>query len=441
MSISYRVYVETYGCTLNKADSMIMASEIEKAGGIVTSNIDEADVILINTCIVRRETEERMILRLKELRTKYVPDKRIIVAGCMASALPATVREIIPEASIISTHGIYRVNEALNSKKPVYIGLSKDLRESREINLPKKFLLENKEDLSIPIPITQGCMSDCSFCITKYARPVLKSYEPKTIKRAVEEAVNLGYKEIELTAQDTAVYGFDLEKRFLLPDLLRELVDIEGDFMIRVGMMNPQWLNKIIDDLIEIYRDPKIFKFVHIPIQSGDDRVLRIMKRGYSVQEFIDYVKGFRKKIPDINIATDIIVGHPGEDEEAFENTIKLLEELKFDRVHIAQYSIRPFTEAASMPQVDENTKKKRSTILQKIQEKIGSEINRSFVNKRVKTIVVKRGYRGRGYIGRSISYRTVVIDNIDQSYLGKWVYVNISDATYFDLRGCVSTD
>ncbi|MGC9009486.1 MAG: tRNA (N(6)-L-threonylcarbamoyladenosine(37)-C(2))-methylthiotransferase [Sulfolobales archaeon] len=441
MSISYRVYVETYGCALNKADSIIMINEIEKAGGVVTSSIDEADVILINTCIVRRETEERMILRLKELREKYVPSKKIIVAGCMASVLPATIREIIPEASIVSTHGIYRISKALNSREPIYIGLSKDLSEFREINLPRGFLLSNKEDLSIPIPIAQGCMGDCSFCITKYARPLLKSYDPKVIKRAVEEAVNLGYKEIELTAQDTAVYGFDLRKGFLLPDLLRELVDIEGDFMIRVGMMNPQWLDKIIDDLIEVYKNPKIFKFIHIPVQSGDDRVLKIMKRGYTVQEFIEYVNEFRRKIPDINIATDIIVGHPGEDEEAFKNTVRLLEELRFDRVHIAQYSIRPFTEAASMPQVDENIKKSRSTILQKIQERIGLEINRSFLNTRVKTLVVKRGYKGKGYIGRSVSYRTIVINNIDQNYLGKWIYVNINDATYFDLRGSLSID
>ncbi len=428
--------METYGCALNRADSLIMMSEIERIGGLVTQNIDEADVIIINTCIVRRETEERMILRLKELRSRYVPWRKIIVAGCMASALPATVKDIIPEASIVSTHGIYRISEVIRSSEPIYIGFSKDLSEFREIPLLRRILSEDTDDLSIPIPIAQGCMSDCSFCITKYARPALKSYEPKSIKRAVEEAVRLGYKEIELTAQDTAVYGFDLEKKFLLPDLLREIVEIEGDFMIRVGMMNPQWLDKIIDDLIDVYKDPKIFKFIHIPVQSGDDRVLKIMKRGYTVEEYTEYVKEFRRKIPDINIATDIIVGHPGEDNEAFENTVKLLEELKFDRVHIAQYSLRPFTASASMTQINDNIKKKRSTILQKIQEKIGLEINRSFINKRVKTIVVKRGFEGRGFIGRSMSYRTVVIDNIDQSYLGKWIYVDVREATYFDIRG-----
>lgn len=429
------VYIETYGCALNKADSMIMISELEKRGHRIVYDIESADAVIINTCIVRRETEERMLLRLEELR-KYSNDKKIIVAGCMASVMPATIKEIIPNASIVSTQGINRISDVLSSDKPLHIGLLEDARDFLRIDVSGRLRLGDNRDLSIQIPIAQGCMSDCAFCITKYARPVLRSYSMKAIKRAVEEAVKLGFREIELTAQDTAVYGFDLDKRFTLPDLLREVVEVEGDFMIRVGMMNPQWLDKIIDDLIEVYKEPKIFKFLHIPVQSGDDRVLKIMKRGYTVQEFIDYVNEFREKIPDINIATDIIVGHPGEDDEAFENTKRLLEEVKFDRVHIAQYSVRPFTEAAAMPQIDEKIKKKRSSELQRVQERIGLEINSSFIGKRMKVLIIKRGYGGRGYIGRSMSYRTVVIRDSNDTYLGRYAYIDIDDATYYDLRG-----
>lgn len=428
-----RVYIETYGCALNKADSLIMAGEIERAGGEITRDIEEADVIIINTCIVRRETEERMILRLREVRERYAPRKKIIVAGCLPSSMPATTREVVPEASIVTTGAVNRILEAIVSETPVYLGLDSDSRDYDEIPLPRAL---DREDLSIPIPIAQGCLSNCSFCITKIARPYFRSYSPRAVVRAVEKAVEMGFKEIELTAQDTAVYGLDLEKRFLLPHLVSEVVDIPGDFMVRIGMMNPQWLGHIIDELIEVYRHPKVFKFLHIPVQSGDNRVLKIMKRGYTVEEFLEYIREFRDKIPDINIATDIIVGHPGEDEEAFENTVRLLREAVFDRVHIAQYSIRPLTDSASMPQVREDVKKSRSTRLQKIQEEIGYAINREFLGKRVKTLIIKRGFKGESYVGRTVSYRTVVVRDASREDLGRWVYVDIDEVSFFDLRG-----
>ncbi|MEZ0289914.1 MAG: tRNA (N(6)-L-threonylcarbamoyladenosine(37)-C(2))-methylthiotransferase [Sulfolobales archaeon] len=434
-----RVYIETYGCALNKADSAIMAGEIERSGGSIVDDIEKADVVIINTCIVRRETEERMILRLREIREKYIGRKKIIVAGCLPSAEPATAREIIPEASLVTTEAINKIVDVIRSDQKVYIGFNgESYRDYKEIKLPVNVKLE-REDLSIPIPIAQGCLSDCSFCITKYSRPRLRSYRPRAIIRAVEKAVELGFKEIELTAQDTAVYGFDLERDFLLPELVAEASDIPGDFMIRIGMMNPQWLGRIIDGLIEVLKRPKVFKFIHIPVQSGDNRVLKIMKRGYTVEDFVEYVREFRNKIPDINIATDIIVGHPGEDEEAFMNTVKLVREVKFDRIHVAQYSIRPFTEAASMPQVRESVKKTRSSYLQRVQEEIGLEINREFIGKRVRVVITKRGYRDKTLIGRSASYRTVVVRETPDIKLGVWADVDITSATFFDLRGEVA--
>jgi MiaB/RimO family radical SAM methylthiotransferase len=439
--VMMKVYIETYGCALNKADSMLMISEIEKLGAYITDDIDDADAIIINTCVVRRETEERMILRLKELREKYSNKKKIIVAGCLPSSRPATTREVIPEASLVSTSGINRIADAILSEKPVYIGFKEDQRDYDRISIPKSLTQKTDHDKSISIPIAQGCLSNCSFCITKIARPYFRSYQPKAILRAVEEAIEYGFKEIELTAQDTAVYGFDLEKRFLLPDLVMEIAELPGDFMIRIGMMNPQWLDKIIDGLLEVYKHPKVFKFIHIPVQSGDNKVLKIMRRGYTVEEFIQYVKEFRNKIPEITIATDIIVGHPGEDEEAFENTLRLVKELMFDRIHIAQYSIRPLTEAASMPQIKEDIKKKRSSYLQKIQEEIGYNINKEYIGKRVKTLIIKRGFRENTLIGRSLSYKPVVIKETNENLLGSWIYVDIKEVTYFDLRGEIITE
>jgi len=420
------VYVETYGCTLNQADSMIMRGYLEEAGLGFTDSPEDADVIVINTCVVRKDSEERMIKRISEIETLYSGSKKIIVAGCMVSSMPATVKKIAPSASLITPSSVDRIVDAVTSRERVeYLG---GFRAVNRIPLPRV------RGVIAPIPISEGCLSDCSFCITKISRGGVRSYPPRVIVDTVRDLVSRGYKEIELASQDSAVYGFDLGKRFLLPDLLREIEErVEGDYMLRVGMMNPQWLWKIFDDLVEAMKSPRIYKFLHIPVQSGDNRVLRIMKRGYSVEEFEEMVEEVRRKIPEITIATDIIVGHPGEDEEAFKNTLDLLERVRFDRVHIAQYSVRPLTEAAAMPQVPEHIKKRRSTEVQKVQEKIGLEIHRQYIGSRARVLVTEKGFREGTVIARTISYRQVVIKG--DIPLGSSIDVDIEDATFFDLR------
>lgn len=426
-----RVYIETYGCTLNQADSMIMAGLLEEAGLAITSDPSDADVIIINTCVVRRDSEERMIKRISEVEKLYSGSKRIIIAGCMVSSMPATVRRISPNASMISPQAVDRVVEAVRSRSRVeYLG---GVRRTDRIPMPRG------RGVIAPIPISEGCMSECSFCITKISRGRVRSYPPRIVVEAVRELVAMGYKEIELASQDSAVYGFDIARRFLLPDLVRMISEIEGDFMIRIGMMNPQWLGHIIDDLIEAMSHPKVYKFLHIPVQSGDNRVLRIMRRGYTVEEFEDMIMEFRRKIPEITIATDIIVGHPGEDEDAFRNTLELMRRARFDRVHLAQYSIRPLTEAASMPQIPEHIKKKRSTEAQKLQEEIGLEIHRQYIGKRVRVLTTEKGLREGTTIARTTSYRQVVIRG--EIPLGRWIDVEIDGATFFDLRAHVLVD
>ncbi|HWQ16431.1 MAG TPA: tRNA (N(6)-L-threonylcarbamoyladenosine(37)-C(2))-methylthiotransferase [Sulfolobales archaeon] len=425
------MYVETYGCTLNQADSLIMRGYLEEAGFGFTDSPEDADVIVINTCVVRKDTEERMIKRISEVEALYSGSKRIVIAGCMVSSMPATVKRIAPSASLITPSSIDRIVDAVASREKVeHLG---GFRAVDRIPLPRV------RGVIAPLPISEGCLSDCSFCITKISRGSVRSYPPRVIVDTVRDLVSRGYKEIELASQDSAVYGFDLGKRFLLPDLLREIEErVEGDYMLRVGMMNPQWLWKILDDLVEAMKSPRIYKFLHIPVQSGDNRVLRIMKRGYSVEEFEEMVEEVRRKIPEITIATDIIVGHPGEDEEAFKNTLDLLERVRFDRVHIAQYSVRPLTEAAAMPQVPEHIKKRRSTEVQKLQEKIGLEIHRQYIGSKARVLVTEKGFREGTVIARTISYRQVVIRG--DIPLGSYIDVDIEDATFFDLRARLDT-
>ncbi|MCD6428104.1 MAG: tRNA (N(6)-L-threonylcarbamoyladenosine(37)-C(2))-methylthiotransferase [Desulfurococcales archaeon] len=425
-----KVYIETYGCALNRADSALMKKLLVSAGHTIVDSIHEADAIIINTCTVRLDTEGRILRRLSEVR-KLAKGKKIIVADCMASAQPYTIKSVIPEASLISPQNITRIIDVLESPTTIHL-----VTGERDVS----YLSSSVSDAIAAIPIAEGCIGDCSFCIVKIARRKLKSYKPKLIVNAVEEAIKQGAKEIELTAQDTASYGLDLGG-IRLPDLINVILEnVRGDYMIRIGMANPDTINDILDGVIEVLKHPNVFKFLHIPLQSADDNVLKIMKRKYTYDEFKSIVLEVRRKIPGVTIATDIIVGHPGEDEEAFQKTVEAVKELKFDRVHLAQYTIRPRTEAAAMPQVPDPIKKRRSSILAKVIEGICLTINKEYAGAYAKCLITQRGFRGH-LIGRTVNYRPVVIKIngkplTDLRYLGKSVIVRIDEVTFYDLRG-----
>jgi len=428
-----RVYVETYGCALNHADTWLMLSVLEEKGYRRVFSVDEADVIIINTCTVRLDTEERMRRRIKELyKLAEARNAKLVVAGCMATAQPYTVKRIAPRAVLVSTSNVHYVDKAVSKG----VDLLREPTTPKTSYVPRVVTAYRREDSIAEIAIEDGCLGDCSFCITRLARRHVYSRPLKYVKRLVEEFVRMGVKEIRLTGQDVAVYGIDLEGKRLLPSLLEEIVELPGDFMVRVGMMSPDQAALIIDELLDAYRHPKVFKFFHLPVQSGDDRVLKIMKRNYSVDEYRSLVREVRRKIPGALIATDIIVGHPGEDEEAFENTIKLIEELRFERVHVAQYTPRPRTLAAGLPQIPSPVKKERSKKVMKVVERIGWEEHKRYVGSRTTVLVVAHGERG-GLDAKLYNYMPVVL-NAGESLPGRWECVEIVEATWYDLRGKV---
>ncbi len=421
-----RIYFETYGCALNKADTALMKTLLIEAGHEIVDSVKEADAVIINTCTVRLDTEQRMIKRLKELRN-FAEGKRIIVAGCMVSAQPYTVAKIIPEASLITPQTITRVVEAVEAPHRVFF-----LEGDRDMSYLKPYV----DGPAAAIPIAEGCLGECSFCITKIARRRLRSYRPGLIARAVSEAVGKGAVEIDLTAQDTASYGIDLGSSYRLPQLVEEILDsVNGDYFLRIGMMNPDTLEGILDELIEVMKHPKVFKYVHLPLQSGSDKVLKIMRRKYSYDDYRELVKELRRKIPEVSIATDIIVGHPGEDWEDFLLTVEGVKELLFDKVHLAQYTIRPRTEAAAMRQVPDPEKKRRSTLLLKVVEEVGQRINSGYVGTMAEVIASSVSIRG-SVIGRTFNYKPVVILNVSKNVLRKKVLVRVTEASFYDLRG-----
>ena len=263
------------------------------------------------------------------------------------------------------------------------------------------------EGVTGAVSISDGCVGQCSYCIVKQARGDIVSYPPRTIVNSVKRLVEAGAKEILITSQDTAAYGLDIG--VCLPDLLNSITEIDGDFYIRVGMMNPLTTLKILDDLAESFDDPKVFKFLHLPVQSSSDRILESMKRGYSVSDYVQIVDAFRERFPNLTLSTDFIVGYPGENTDDFERTMLLLKKTKPLKVNITRFSPRPNTPAAKMPDILERVKKERSRALTKAYHKISSELHRSLVGLLTEVIVTEKGKEG-SVIARDPYYRNIVI-------------------------------
>jgi len=423
-----RVYIETYGCALAHFDTELMKASLVARGHVVVGDPGEADVIIVNTCAVRLDTEQRIVKRITEISRQY-PTRKLVVAGCLAAARPGLVARVVPEASIVSPQNAPMVWRAVESPgRVVMLGGERDTSWIPRLGVSWGVAT---------IMIQEGCLGDCSFCITKKARRVLRSYKPRVIVDAVKDLVARGAREIRLTGQDAAAYGYDLPGRPTLADLVRSILEnVPGDYRIRIGMMTPEQAMRIIDELLEVYGDERVYKFFHIPVQSGSDKVLRIMNRKYTVSDYEALVKGVRSRFPEAMIATDIIVGHPGEDEEDFEATLDLVRRLEFDRVHVAQYTIRPHTRSASMPQLPDSVKKDRSRRLMRLVEEVGFMRHKRYIGLEARALAAGRAYRPGSLLARLDNYYPVIVPGGGKGLVGRWVRVRIVNATYYDLRG-----
>lgn len=421
-----KIYIENYGCAFNIADGEYIRQSFISRGWSITDNVKDADVIIVNTCSVREDTERNMISRIKSLRKILHSNQKFVVTGCLAKTSPSLVSSASPEAIIVGPSNINQIVSIIESgTSRILVGNSTRTSE---------IIPEYRGGITYILPIESGCTWSCTFCVTKFARGNVLSYRPGSLFNAMKQAIERGAREIYLTGQDTAAYG--IENGFRLPKLLKTLLQISGEYRIRVGMFNPMTARGILKELLDVYKsDQRIYRFIHMPVQSGDDNVLQLMKRYYTAREYEDMVRLVREYIPEMFIATDIIVGFPGETEEAFENTVKLVEKLKFDKVHIAKYSIRPHTEASVMKQLSDNIKKKRTSYLTEIVNKISLDKNMKFINKDIRALVVGRGDKG-GLEARADDYRVVILENNDENLIGHFVLVHVTEAYPHYLKG-----
>ncbi|AFH43145.1 tRNA (N(6)-L-threonylcarbamoyladenosine(37)-C(2))-methylthiotransferase [Fervidicoccus fontis] len=421
-----KFFIKTFGCALNRSDSELMREILISRGFEEIDNLENADVIIVNTCTVRKDSDQKAIEYIEKVK-QLNKNSKIVVAGCIPGSQPYLIKSRFPDAVLISPYETNRIVDAIFYETD-FLGYE----EFKRYNVP----IVKTGNIAI-VPLNDGCLSNCNFCITKVARRRLLSRMPKVILKAIKDLVENGVYEIQLSSQDASVYGIDFKGRPLLPDLVETInQEIKGEYMLRIAMMNPDGVKKDLENFVKIFEYEHVFKFLHLPIQSGDDEVLKIMGRDYSIEDALYVVNEFRSRIKDLRIATDIIVGHPGESEEAFENTLKVVVSGLFDRVHIAQYTPRPFTLSARMPQISDSVKKKRSSLLKEELEKVLNKKMEKYVGKIIEGVVVEKDEKRESYIARTKNYISIVLKGGKKVSLGMKVNIEITDYTPYDLRG-----
>ncbi|MCS7123904.1 MAG: tRNA (N(6)-L-threonylcarbamoyladenosine(37)-C(2))-methylthiotransferase [Candidatus Bathyarchaeota archaeon] len=422
-----KVFLKSFGCSTNLADGEVMAGCLAKAGYTLVNSLAEADVVVYNTCAVKGPTENRMINFLK-LATK---DKKLVVVGCLPLInFERLQREVFFDGAAGPALGekIVDVVEAVLRGEKV-LALDNAEKAKPSLNLPR---VRVNPVVGI-IPINYGCLGSCSYCCVVFARGRLRSYTVDEIVERVKLDLASGVREFWLTSQDTACYGLDIGTS--LPELLRAVCSIDGDFKIRVGMMTPNMALKILDELIEAYKDEKVFKFLHIPVQSGDNQVLAQMRRFYTTEDFKKIVNAFRGAFPKMTIATDVICGFPGETREAFEKTLRLMEEVKPDVVNVSKFFARPKTLAAKMDGAAPFSEiKERSSMLSSLASKIAFERNMEWIGWSGEVFIDEQGTDPNSWVGRNFAYKPVVVKSA-LNLLGTVVRIKISKAfpTYLE--------
>ncbi|MBI5332005.1 MAG: MiaB/RimO family radical SAM methylthiotransferase [Candidatus Aenigmarchaeota archaeon] len=466
------IFIKTYGCPNNQAESEIMSGLLSKNGyDIITESLDnksksdsarnrmtncksaiaKVDIIIINTCVVKSQTENKIIDEIISIVKEY-PGKKLIIAGCMPEIRKKIIKKKKKKASMISTHHIDKIVDVVNKITKSSSGdLARvkitDLRNKSAIGKTiERVVLTGKasnckllhprirtNDIVHITPISSGCSSACAYCATKLAKGELQSYNPEVIVNEIKNGLKQGCKEFWLTAQDCGCYGMDImtksSSRDLaigkitdlrnksaidintnLPTLINRIASLEGTFFLRIGMMNPMHLRKFYPELIKAYSNDKVFKFLHLPVQSGSDKLLQSMNRGYTNSEFIEIINAFKKAYPMIHIWTDVIAGLPGETEDDFQKTIGLLKKTAPEFTNVSRFTARPGTAAAEMEQIPNRIINERSSVLSELTRRITIKKNKQWIGWSGKAIIEEHNQKKNSYLARNYAYKPIVI-------------------------------
>ena len=428
-------FVETYGCQQNEADSEQIRGMLQEAGYGFTDTAEGADLVIMNTCAIREHAEQRVFGNLGALThtKKRHPRQKIFVCGCMMGqpAVSDRVKHSYPHVDgVFSTHHLWQFPEILlkvlkTGKRTFYV---KDEAGSIAEGLP----ISRVGNLKAWVSVMYGCNNFCSYCIVPYVRGRERSRKPEDIIKECKGLIADGYKEITLLGQNVNSYGKDLGLGIDFADLMAEIASLDGDFRLRFMTSHPKDASKKLFDTIAKY--PKICKQFHLPFQSGNDRVLKEMNRRYTSEQYLKLVDYGRSLMPDMVITSDVIVGFPGETDEEFEDTIKLIERVRYDALFTFIFSPRGGTPAAEMPDpFTKEEKAKRFDRLVEVQNRISEEKHRAYIGKTEKILV--DGRDGDKLTGRTDGGRLVRLDGED-SLIGQFIDVKITDSTTWSLVG-----
>lgn len=426
-----RIIIETYGCTLNQAEGEIMGSLLERSGHDVVLGRYGAgracDCLIINTCTVKAPTEQRILDRLKAVRGL---GGRLVVAGCMASASGDAIARVAPGASIVGTGSVSRIADAVTGavagKRVVY---AERTRTDKLAGYDPS--CRCGKSVVAKIPISEGCLSACSFCESRFARGPLNSFSEELILGAIRVKVANGAREIDLTSQDAGAYGLD--RGTDIAELVSKASEIPGEFKIRIGMLNPEHLHRYADSLMESLKSDKVYKFLHLPIQSGSDRVLKDMYRGYTVEEFDSYVKEFRSRISRLSIETDIIVGYPTETDEDFRKSLSWIRKARPMMVNVSKFGTRPHTRASGLAQLPNDEIRRRSAEMTRTMREVLWEERKKLVGGTCRVLITEKNRKS--FIGRDDGYVSVALEGGDLG-IGEFADARITGSTPLCLVG-----
>jgi tRNA-2-methylthio-N6-dimethylallyladenosine synthase len=423
---------------MNVADSTRVASSLEGLGYQPTQQAEDADVIVLNTCVVRQSAEDKAYGRLNSLRPLKAqrPDTVINLMGCLVGVKGNPKLAVsFPFVDVFSPPSDPRpLIEYLRRQD----GKADDLAETgRRYAIMDELLVLPQEAqdhlITAYVPIVLGCSHACTYCVIPYRRGAEKSRSADTIVREIKALTEQGVREVTLLGQIVDRYGLDLEENTNLSALLHKIHDIEGLDRIRFLTSHPNWLtDELLDSVAEL---PKVCEHIEVPVQAGDDEILRRMRRGYTSDDYHRLVEKIRRRIPGVMIANDVIVGFPGETQEQFQRTYQLLEELKLDVVHLARYSPRPETVATRrmVDDVSEEEKMERFRALEELQAQIAGEINAQYLDREIE-ILVEEKQRGR-WKGRTRTNKLVFFES-PENIQGKLVKVHIEWTGPWSMRG-----
>ncbi|XP_013359282.1 PREDICTED: threonylcarbamoyladenosine tRNA methylthiotransferase isoform X1 [Chinchilla lanigera] len=425
-----KIWIRTWGCSHNNSDGEYMAGQLAAYGYKITENPSEADLWLLNSCTVKNPAEDHFRNSIKKAQEE---NKKVVLAGCVPQAQPR--QDYLKGLSIIGVQQIDRVvevvEETIKGHSVRLLGQKKDNGKrlgGARLDLPKI----RKNPLIEIISINTGCLNACTYCKTKHARGNLASYPIDELVDRAKQSFQEGVCEIWLTSEDTGAYGRDIGTD--LPTLLWKLVEVipEGA-MLRLGMTNPPYILEHLEEMAKILNHPRVYAFLHIPVQTASDSVLMEMKREYCVADFKRVVDFLKEKVPGITIATDIICGFPGETDQDFQETVKLVEEYKFPSLFINQFYPRPGTPAAKMEQVPAQVKKQRTKDLSQIFHSYNPYDHK--IGEKQQVLVTEESFDSKFYVAHNRFYEQVLVPK-NPSFMGKMVEVDIYESGKHFMKG-----